>query len=105
MRYCSPAPQIWAPWQTRWPPSSAGSPTTNSQIISSMLYPTGLNVKYVDQLLIRIDTCAGDSGSVYLDNDDNVVGLHAGGAIINGQRYAVANKIKNVTALLGLSLH
>jgi|SRR5271157_372993 len=72
---------------------------------TSMLYPTGLNVKYVDQLLIRIDTCAGDSGSVYLDNDDNVVGLHAGGAIINGQRYAVANKIKNVTALLGLSLH
>ena len=72
---------------------------------TTMPYPIGISVKYVDQLLIHIDTCAGDSGSVYLDNNDNIIGLHAGGTEIDGERYAVANKIKNVTALLGLSLH
>ena len=72
---------------------------------TTMPYPSGISVKYVDQLLIHIDTGAGDSGSVYLDDDDNIVGLHAGGTIINGERYAVANKITNVANLLGLSLH
>jgi hypothetical protein len=65
-------------------------------------YPSGLTVHYIDQILIQIDTCAGDSGAIYLNDNDKVIGLHCGGAIINGVRYAVANKIENVCRLLGI---
>ena len=65
-------------------------------------YPSGVTVHYIDQILIQIDTCAGDSGAIYLNDNDKVIGLHCGGAIINGVRYAVANKIENVCRLLGI---
>jgi hypothetical protein len=69
---------------------------------TSIPYPTGVTIHYIDQLLIQIDTCAGDSGAVYLDDNDMAIGLHCGGAIIDGTRFAVANKMKNVSKLLGI---
>jgi hypothetical protein len=65
-------------------------------------YPSGIEVHFIDQILIQIDTCAGDSGAVYIDDNDRVIGLHCGGAIIDGTRFAVANKIENVCRLLGI---
>jgi len=71
---------------------------------TSIPYPSGITVRYVDQILIQIDTCAGDSGSIYLDDNDRVIGLHCGGTSVNGIRYAVANKIENVCKLLRISI-
>jgi hypothetical protein len=80
---------------------------TNGDIIdwdfaTTMTYPGGAKVKYVDQLLAKLDTYSGDSGSILLDNNDNIVGMVYGGTIVNGERYAVANKIRNVAALTHL---
>jgi hypothetical protein len=80
---------------------------TNGDIIdwdfsTTMTYPGGIKVKYVDQLLAKLDTYSGDSGSILLDDNDNVVGMVYGGTIVNGERYAVANKIRNVAALAHL---
>lgn len=69
-----------------------------------MPYPCGIQVKYTDQLLIKMNTCAGDSGSIYLDQNSSLVGLHAGGSSLDGTLFAVANKIRNVAALLSLEI-
>ena len=71
--------------------------------MTAIPYPSGVVVRYIDQILIQIDTCAGDSGSIYLDDNDKVIGLHCGGTITNGVRYAVANKIENVCKILNIS--
>lgn len=81
---------------------------TNGDIIdwdfsATMTYPGDIKVKYVDQLLAKIDTFSGDSGSILLDDNDNIVGMVYGGTIVNGERYAVANKIRNVAALTHLN--
>jgi len=83
---------------------------TNGDIIdwdfaTTMTYPGGAKVKYVDQLLAKLDTYSGDSGSILLDNNDNVVGMVYGGTVVNGERYAVANKIRNVAALTHLKFN
>jgi hypothetical protein len=80
---------------------------TNGDIIdwdfaTTMTYPGGAKVRYVDQLLAKLDTYSGDSGSILLDDNDNVVGMVFGGTEVNGERYAVANKIRNVAALANL---
>jgi hypothetical protein len=80
---------------------------TNGDIIdwdfsTTMTYPGGIKVKYVDQLLAKLDTFSGDSGSMLLDDNDNIVGMVFGGTEVNGEKFAVANKIRNVAALAGL---
>ena len=80
---------------------------TNGEIIdwdfsTTMTYPGDIRVKYVDQLLAKMDTYTGDSGSILLDDNDNVVGMVFGGTIVDGERFAVANKIRNVAALANL---
>jgi hypothetical protein len=80
---------------------------TNGDIIdwdfsTTMTYPGDIKVKYVDQLLVKMDTYSGDSGSILLDDNDNVVGMVFGGTVVNGEHYAVANKIRNVAALTNL---
>ena len=69
-------------------------------------YPVGnLEIPYKDCLLIEINTCDGDSGSVYVtdDDEDHMVGLHFAGTYSeNNKRYAVACKMQNVCRQLGL---
>jgi len=80
---------------------------TNGEIIdwdfsTTMVYPGDIKVKYVDQLLAKMDTYSGDSGAILLDDNDSVVGMVFGGTIVNGERFAIANKIRNVAALANL---
>jgi hypothetical protein len=69
-------------------------------------YPVdNLEIPYQDCILVKIDTCAGDSGALYVTDDDNdkIVGLHFGGTIMeDGTRYAIACKIQNVCQQLGI---
>ena len=65
-------------------------------------YEDGRSHNFTDQILVQIETEGGDSGSVLLDNDNYVVGLiFAGGTDAFGQYFGVANKIRNVLAMLG----
>lgn len=58
--------------------------------------------KFVDQLLVDIETRGGDSGSLLLDDQNNAVGLiFAGGVDKSGRWFGVANKIRNVLAMFG----
>lgn len=64
-----------------------------------------IEIPYRDCILIQIDTCAGDSGSMYITDDDvdKYIGLHfAGNVTEDGTRYAVACKIQNICNQLGL---
>jgi hypothetical protein len=70
---------------------------------TTMPYPDGKNLYFQDQLLIDLDSYNGDSGSLIFDKDGYAVGLLIGGSLMeNGERFAVANKIRNVSALLGI---
>jgi len=63
-------------------------------------FDDGITRKFVDQILVEIETRGGDSGSMLLDEDDNAVGLiFAGGVDKSGKWYGVANKIRNVLAM------
>jgi hypothetical protein len=56
---------------------------------------------FVDQILVSIETRGGDSGSILLDEDNRAVGLvFAGGIDKTGRWFGVANKIRNVLAML-----
>lgn len=58
---------------------------------------SGSTVHFRDQILIEIDIEPGDSGSVIIGEDGNIVGLvFAGTHDPSGKSYAVANKIRNV---------
>jgi hypothetical protein len=60
-------------------------------------------IKFVDQLLAVIESNPGDSGSLILDMDNNVVGLHFAASdpsLTTGRYYAIINKIGNVMAML-----
>ena len=58
--------------------------------------------KFVDQILVDLETRGGDSGSLLLDGDNNAIGLiFAGGVDKNGNWFGVANKIRNVLAMFG----
>jgi len=61
-----------------------------------MEYPTGENIRYVDQMLIDMPTEQGDSGSLILDDENYAIGLLSGTTVIDGKVYTVANKIRNV---------
>ena len=65
-------------------------------------YEDGKTHNFEDQILARIETEGGDSGSLLLDEDNYAVGLiFAGGSDVTGQYYGVANKIRTVLAMLG----
>lgn len=64
---------------------------------------------FVDQILMLLETNGGDSGSVVLDENNDVVGLLFAGASTqnaNGTytKYGVANKMGNVYAMLGYDI-
>jgi len=61
-----------------------------------MEYPTGENIRYVDQILIDMPTEQGDSGSLILDDENYAIGLLSGTTVVDGKVYTVANKIRNV---------
>lgn len=64
-------------------------------------YDGGKSVIFKDQILAIIECQGGDSGSLLLDMDDNAVGLvFAGGIAPNGDIVCIANKIRNVFAML-----
>ena len=64
-------------------------------------FDDGKTRNFVDQILVSIETRGGDSGSILLDGDNNAVGLvFAGGIDKKGRWYGVANKIRNVLAML-----
>ena len=68
----------------------------------SVEYEDGRDHTFVDQILVGIETGGGDSGSILLDEDDYAVGLiFAGGTDASGRYFGVANKIRNVLAMLG----
>ena len=69
-----------------------------------MTYPTGEKIIYLDQLLIALPVEDGDSGAILLDEDNRAVGLLSGTTIIDGKKYAVANKIRNVLELLDIGV-
>lgn len=72
---------------------------------TTMPYPNGQRLHFKDQLLIRLDSVSGDSGSIITGKDGNAVGLLIGGSIDeSGKRYVVANKIRNVFELLNIKL-
>jgi hypothetical protein len=65
-------------------------------------YKDGITRNFVDQILVKIQTQGGDSGSLLLDDDNNAVGLiFAGGEDNSGNYYGVANKIRNVLVMFG----
>ena len=57
---------------------------------------------FVDQILACIRVDGGDSGSLLLDSQNRAVGLIAASAKSDGVYYTIANKIRNVTAMLGV---
>jgi hypothetical protein len=60
-------------------------------------------VRFTDQLLIDMVSDRGDSGSLILNANNEIVGLlFAGGKQWNGRSYVVANKIRNVMAVAGV---
>lgn len=64
-------------------------------------FDDGKTRNFVDQILVSIETRGGDSGAILLDSDNNAVGLvFAGGIDKKGNWYGVANKIRNVLAIL-----
>lgn len=64
-------------------------------------FDDGKTRNFVDQILVSIETRGGDSGAILLDGDNNAVGLvFAGGIDKKGRWYGVANKIRNVLAML-----
>jgi len=69
-----------------------------------MTYPTGERIIYSDQLLITLPVEEGDSGALLLDEDNYAIGLLSGVVTIDGERYAVANKIRNVLELLDVEV-
>jgi len=67
----------------------------------------GIPCKFTDQLIIQMDATPGDSGALILDEDNYAVGLLFGGAIQNDsngipKQYIFANKIGNITAMMGV---
>ena len=70
-----------------------------------MTYPTGERIIYSDQLLITLPVEEGDSGALLLDEDNYAIGLLSGVVTIDGERYAVANKIRNVLELLDVEVY
>ena len=65
-------------------------------------YEDGITRNFTDQILARIETQGGDSGSLLLDENNNAVGLvFAGGMDTDGNWFGVANKIRNVLAMFG----
>jgi hypothetical protein len=65
-------------------------------------YKDGITRNFTDQILVKIQTQGGDSGSLLLDENDNAVGLiFAGGQDDYGNYYGVANKIRNVLIMFG----
>lgn len=75
----------------------------DTDFTTTMPYPGDKTLVFKDQLLINLDSYSGDSGSLIFDEDGYAVGLLIGGSITeDGERYAVANKIKNVAAMLGI---
>ena len=64
-----------------------------------------LYVRFTDQLLIDMKSERGDSGSLILNENNQVVGLlFAGGESWDGKNFVVANKIRNVMAIAGVNL-
>jgi hypothetical protein len=60
-------------------------------------------VRFTDQLLIEMISDHGDSGSLVLNGNNEIVGLlFAGGEDWDGRKYVVANKIRNVMAVAGV---
>ncbi len=57
---------------------------------------------FVDQILACIKVDGGDSGSLLLDDQDRAIGLVVASARADGVYYAIANKIRNVEAMLGI---
>ena len=65
-------------------------------------FDDNISRKFVDQILVDLETRGGDSGSLLLDSDNNAIGLiFAGGVDKNGNWFGVANKIRNVLAMFG----
>lgn len=60
---------------------------------------------FVDQLLVGICACPGDSGSIVTDMSGNIIGiLFAGGTDAVGNPIAVVNKIQNVLSNLNITV-
>lgn len=65
-------------------------------------YDDGKTRNFADQILVEMDIQGGDSGAVLLDDENYAVGLVcAGGMDSSGRWFGVANKIRNVLAMLG----
>lgn len=67
-------------------------------------YGDGKIIRFVDQILVDINLDGGDSGSLLLNDQNQVIGLVFAGTDIDGKRYAVANKIRNVTSMLNIDI-
>jgi hypothetical protein len=65
-------------------------------------YPAVEPLVFVDQILACIEVAGGDSGSLLLDSQNRAVGLIVASAKSDGVYYTIANKIRNVTAMLGV---
>lgn len=66
---------------------------------------TPIYTRFVDQLLIDMESKPGDSGSIIMDMSDRAVGLlFAGGYSKGDKSLVVANKIRNVLALADVEL-
>ncbi len=65
-------------------------------------YDTPSPLVFVDQILACIPVEGGDSGSLLLDEQNRAVGLVIASAKSDGVYYTIANKIRNVTAMLGV---
>lgn len=59
---------------------------------------------YVDQILVRMDIDEGDSGSLLFNNSGDVVGLIFAMCFFGDEKYAIANKIRNVETILDIDV-
>jgi hypothetical protein len=67
-------------------------------------YPGVSPMVFVDQILACIRVDGGDSGSFLLDDQNRVVGVVVASAKSGGVYYTIANKIRNVMAMLGVEI-
>ena len=69
----------------------------DTDIVAEVYYGGELGtIRFTDQIMAEMPAEAGDSGSLLLDTDNNVIGLVFAG----GDGAAICNKIRNVEAML-----
>ncbi len=75
----------------------------DADFTTKIQYSSAGTIVFVDQILASMRVEGGDSGSILLDDEGRAVGLVIASAQSDGVYYAIANKIRNVASMIGVS--